>query len=333
MVGFAAPPPPKPEPALPLDNLFAGDVNEVAVVLSEENGVPKIWRIPKFWTPMFLFLLSIHRPAIRFRQSQRPNAAQPNRADTFTFAESPRPVFTFSYETEEGSYTVTSHGEREPASILLTTKKYKPIAKKVRASLENCPEKFCIERNITGDPLATMPELNPNPPEFSPTGCYTVERKEAMDRTHRGDFLWPGEQKLLHNFMCKHNDAFAWSDSEPSCFNPEFFPLIKFPVLLHTLWVEKNIPIPPGLYKKVCKILKKKIAAGVYEPSNSSYHLQWFCVLKKDGKSLWIVHSLEPLNKVMIQHSGVPPTPDYLVEQFSGRPCGAIFDLYVGYDE
>ncbi|CDO76154.1 hypothetical protein BN946_scf184841.g1, partial [Trametes cinnabarina] len=182
---------------------------------------------------------------------------------TLTFAERPRPVFTFSYKTEEGSYTVTPRGEREPASILLTTKKkYKPVAKKVRASLENCPEKFRIERNITGDPLATMPELNPNPPEFSPTGRYTAERKEAMDRAHGGDFLWPEERKLLHDFMCKHNDGFAWSDSERGCFKPEFFPPIEFPVLPHTPWVEKNIPIPPGLYKEVCKILKKKIAAA-----------------------------------------------------------------------
>ncbi|CDO78131.1 hypothetical protein BN946_scf184860.g3 [Trametes cinnabarina] len=276
--------------------------------------------IPKSWTLMFLFLLSIYQPVIRSRQSQRrsykqkthkanrfplqslclrslrldlifvlpilprdlclptlrsdvtrktmkmrkTDAAQPDRADTFTFAERPRPVFTFSYETEEGSYTVTPRGECEPASILLTTKKkYKPVAKKVRASLENCPEKFHIERNITGDPLATMPELNP---QSSRVLAYRT-----------GDFLWPEERKLLHDFMCKHNDGFAWSDSERGCFKPEFFPPIEFPVLPHTPWVEKNIPIPPGLYKEVCEILKKMITAG--------------------------------------------------------RPCGAIFDLYVGYDE
>ncbi|KXN86539.1 hypothetical protein AN958_09949 [Leucoagaricus sp. SymC.cos] len=30
--------------------------------------------------------------------------------------------------------------------------------------------------------------------------------------------------------------------------------------------------IPPAIYKEVCRIIKKKIAAGVYEPLNSSYH-------------------------------------------------------------
>ena len=75
------------------------------------------------------------------------------------------------------------------------------------------------------------------------------------------------------------------------------------------------------------------MAAGVYEPSNSSYRSRWFCVLKKGGKSLRIVHSLEPLNAVTIKHSGVTPMPDHLAEQFAGRACRAMLDLYVGYDE
>jgi len=83
----------------------------------------------------------------------------------------------------------------------------------------------------------------------------------------------------------------------------------------------------------VCAIIKKKINSGVYEPSNSSYQSRWFCVLKKDGMSLQIVHSLEPLNRITIKHSGVPLIPEHLAEQFAGRSCGAMLDLYVGYDE
>jgi Integrase zinc binding domain/RNase H-like domain found in reverse transcriptase len=71
----------------------------------------------------------------------------------------------------------------------------------------------------------------------------------------------------------------------------------------------------------------------VYERSNSSYRSKWFTVLKKGGKSLRIVHSLEPLNAVTIQHSGVPPFTEQLAEHFAGRSCGGILDLYVGYDE
>ena len=104
------------------------------------------------------------------------------------------------------------------------------------------------------------------------------------------------------------------------------------PVVPHKPWVLKNIPILPGLYPEVCWIIRSKIEAGVYEPSNSSYRLQWFCVLKKDGKSLRVVHSLEPLNEVTIAHSGVSPATETLAAQFGGQACRGMLDLYVGYD-
>jgi hypothetical protein len=44
------------------------------------------------------------------------------------------------------------------------------------------------------------------------------------------------------------------------------------------------------------------------------------------------VHSLEPLNWVTIQHSGVSPIPNQLAKTFGGRACGGILDLYVGYN-
>ena len=133
--------------------------------------------------------------------------------------------------------------------------------------------------------------------------------------------------------MMEQNLGFAWEDSERGRFREDFFPPIEMPVIPHTPWVLKNIPIPPGLYPKVCEVIRTKIDAGVYEPSNSAYRSRWFCVLKKDGVSLRLVHSLEPLNKVTIAHSGVPPATEILAAQFAGRACGAMFDLYVGYDE
>jgi len=137
----------------------------------------------------------------------------------------------------------------------------------------------------------------------------------------------------MHDFMCKQEKGFAWNDQERGRFRTDFFPPVDFPTIPHTPWIQKNIAIPPGIYDEVCRIIHKKIDAGVYERSNSSYQSRWFCVLKKDGKSLRPVHSLEPLNAVTIQHSGVTPIPEHLAEQFGGRACGAMLDLYVGYDE
>ena len=154
-----------------------------------------------------------------------------------------------------------------------------------------------------------------------------------MDANHPEGFLWPAERELMHHLVKMQEKGFAWEDSERGHFREDFFPPVDIPVIPHTPWVERNIPIPPGLYDEVCRVIKTKIDAGVYEPSNSSYRSRWFCVVKKDGKSLRIVHSLEPLNKVTIQHSGAPPFTDQLAEGFAGRACGAVLDLYVGYDE
>ena len=213
-----------------------------------------------------------------------------------------------------------------------TKKKYKPVALKVRPVLTDLPDKFRIIRNITGDPLADIPILDPNPAEFVPYGRYTLERKDLFDKNNPG-FLLDDERKLLHHFMMLHQDAFAWNDSERGHFREDFFPPIDIPVVPHTPWVQRNIPIPPGLYDEVCEVIRRKLNAGTFEPSNSSYRSRWFCVVKKDGKSLRIVQSLEPLNEVTIQHSGVPPYTEQLAEHFAGRACGSMLDLYVGYDE
>ena len=211
-------------------------------------------------------------------------------------------------------------------------KKYKPVALKVRPVIGELPDRYRIIRDIIGDPLADLPVLDPHPVPFRPCGRYTQERKELFDRNNAG-FLLDEERALLHYFMMLHQDAFAWNDTERGHFREDFFPPIEIPVVPHTPWVQRNIPIPPGLYDEICQIIQRKIAAGVFEPSNSSYRSRWFTVVKKDGKSLRIVQSLEPLNEVTIQHSGVPPYTEQLVEHFAARACGSLLDLFVGYDE
>ena len=48
-------------------------------------------------------------------------------------------------------------------------------------------------RKIDGDPLAEMPILTANPPEFEPTGRYTAERHDIIDNVHPEGFLLPDE--------------------------------------------------------------------------------------------------------------------------------------------
>jgi hypothetical protein len=219
--------------------------------------------------------------------------------------------------------TVTVH--------LSTKKKYKPVALKVKPHIRTLPDKFRIIQRIIGDLLKDLPTLPTNPPTFKPTGRYTEERKEIFDKINAG-FLLPSERAFLHYFMMVHTNAFTWEMSERGHFREDFFPPVDIPVIPHKPWVQRNSHIPPGLYDKFCQLVKDKINAGVFKPSNSSYRSRWFCVVKKDGKSLRIVQSLEPLNEVTIAHSGVPPFTEQLAEQFAGRACNSILDLYVGYD-
>ena len=164
-------------------------------------------------------------------------------------------------------------------------------------------------------------------------GRYMEERKDVIDQAHPGDFLLPAERALMHSFMSIQNATFAWCDPEHGHFREDFFPPIDILMIPHKPWVECNIPIPPGIYEKVCCLIKIKLDTGVYKPSNSSYHLCWFCIVKKDGKSLRIIHSLEPLNHVTIKHTGVTPFTDQIGKHFAGHTCGSMLDLYVCYDE
>jgi len=221
----------------------------------------------------------------------------------------------------------------EIADVVCFVKKYKPVALKVKPVLGTLPERFRIIRDIRGDPLKDLPVLPERPPDFIPKGRYMVERKEKLNMTHRSEFLWSKERKLMHWMIAEQNQAFAWEDPERGRFKEEYFLTIEIPTVAHVPWVERLFRIPLAIYEEICGMIKKKIDTGMYELSNSSYCLRWFCIIKKDGKSLCIVHSLEPLNRVTIAHSGLPPATEELAMHFAGRACGGILDLYVGYDE
>jgi len=56
-------------------------------------------------------------------------------------------------------------------------------------------------------------------------------------------------------------------------------------------------------------------------------------VIKKDGKSLRIVHSLELLNRVTIAHLGLLLATKELAMHFAERACSGILDPYIGYNK
>jgi len=108
----------------------------------------------------------------------------------------------------------------------------------------------------------------------------------------------------------------AFEDIERGTLKELYFSPYIIPTISHLPWEYQNIPIPKGLLPRVLEVLKLKMAADVYEYSQSSYRSQWFVVLKKNGK-LRIVHDLQPLNQVTIRDTGMLPVLDDFVEGFA----------------
>ena len=108
-----------------------------------------------------------------------------------------------------------------------------------------------------------------HPPDFIPSEKFTEERREKMN-INVTRFLWPEEEKLILFLIKAQEDGIAWDALERGSFRDDYFNPVVIPTIEHIPWVERNIPIPPGIYDEVVWILKEKIRVGVYERSNSS---------------------------------------------------------------
>jgi hypothetical protein len=160
--------------------------------------------------------------------------------------------------TDSSTLSYTPSDITEPPSTqesTFVTRKYKPVARKIRPVIAELPDKFHIIHNIIGDPLEDMPTLSPNPPPFEPTGCYTTERRDIIDHVHPEGFLWPGERQLMHHFMCIQNMGFAWDDSERGRFHEDFFPLSSNTSLGYFATCQSH----PASTTKYAKSLKQKL--------------------------------------------------------------------------
>ena len=133
--------------------------------------------------------------------------------------------------------------------------------------------------------------------------------------------------------VLNHETAFAWTATESGRLDDRYFPLVKIPTIPHTPWILRKILIPPLSWDQAIQIIKDCIASGVDEPSTTAYWSHWFCVLKQDGKTLQLVHDLQPLNTVTIWDSSVPPFIEHLAESFSAYAVYGMMDLFAGYDQ
>ena len=229
---------------------------------------------------------------------------------------------------EDDEYIICPTHNSANSYLILTA--YKRVGKKIHPVSTQFPIDCQVTRQIPEDPLLSLPPLTTQPPEFTPSTKISMERLAELNINATG-FLWPEEEKLFQHVMKINETGIAFEDIERGTLKESYFSPYIIPTIPHLPWEYQNIPIPKGLLPRVLEVLKLKMAADVYEYSQSSYRSQWFVVLKKNGK-LRIVHDLQPLNQVTIRDAGMLPVLDDFVEGFAGRECYTVFDLFWGFD-
>ena len=189
-------------------------------------------------------------------------------------------LFTVS---RDNNYIKSANTEAKPGTLYNIFTAYKRVDKKIHPVSMQLPPDCEVIRKVPEDPLLTLPPLTTRPPDFSPTAKITRERMKELNINTTG-FLWPEEEKLFQHVMKLNEQGIAFEDLERRTLKESYFSPYIIPTILHIPWEYKNIPIPPGIMPKVLEVLKLKIAARVYEQSQSSYQSHWFVTLKKNGK-------------------------------------------------
>jgi transposase InsO family protein len=207
--------------------------------------------------------------------------------------------------------------------------KYKKVEDRIRPVPALMPEDVKVQRTYPEDPLKNLPPLPNYAPAFMPTKRITQERMDKLAIDENPDLL-EEEKRLLKYILVLNERGIAFDEDERGTFRRDYFSDYQIPVTAHVPWADKNIPLPPGQREEIIRMLKEKIAAGVYEKTQSSYRSRWFCVQKKNGE-LRIVHDLQKLNSVTIRDTGVPPILDEFVEAYAGRSVYSVLDMYWGF--
>ncbi|KAK4700761.1 hypothetical protein P7C70_g5481, partial [Phenoliferia sp. Uapishka_3] len=210
--------------------------------------------------------------------------------------------------------------------------KYKPVGKKILPipiALPTTDNPPLRRPPLSRDPNQTP--LNPDMPKFEPGGKLTEERLALMDFGPDG-WLSGDERNLMLNVLRIRERALAFDGTERGELKSTYGDPYKIPVVPHTPWRQSALPIPLAAREKIIETFKARMEEGLYERSTSAYSGRWFVVAKKDGKYR-IVHDLQPLNAVTIRDAGYPPVIEEFIEDFTGRACLGLADVYGGYDQ
>ncbi|PBK58193.1 hypothetical protein ARMSODRAFT_900741, partial [Armillaria solidipes] len=127
---------------------------------------------------------------------------------------------------------------------------YKKVDQKIKPVSTTFPEEARVRRTIPKNPLLSLIPLPIRPPEFIPTPRLTEERMHELD-VNQNEFLWPEEEKLFKHVLKLNEQTLPYEEKDRGTFSQEYFSDYIMPVVAHTPWEFKSIPIPPGIREKV----------------------------------------------------------------------------------
>ena len=144
-------------------------------------------------------------------------------------------------------------------------------------------------------------------------------------------FLSEAEIQMFVDILFEYEGAIAFDDSEMGLLDPAIEP----PVIIHTVphvpWQQQNLRLPRAMQDEATKHVREKLANGTLEFSQGPYRSRYFLVEKKQTGSYRFINDVQPLNKVTIRDSGMPPSVDEFSEDFAGYPIVTSVDYYSGY--
>ena len=176
--------------------------------------------------------------------------------------------------------------------------RYKKVEDWIQPVPATMPEDIKVQCTFPRSPLNNLPALPKHAPEFIPTEKLSSEQMEKLN-IDNNPHMTEEEQHLLRHVLAINERSIAFTEDERGTFQQDYFTDYKIPVVAHTPWMDRNIPLPLAQHEEIIQLLKEKMETGVYEKAQSSYRSWWFRIQKKGG-GLRIVHDLQNLNGVTI---------------------------------
>ncbi len=107
----------------------------------------------------------------------------------------------------------------------------------------------------------------------------TQERLESLGILNN-TFLTPEERKLAITVLMLNSDAIVFTAEERGTIRSNYISPAIILLIEHEPWSHKSFPIPPGIRPEVHHQVEETVRLGLWEPLDSSYGTQCFCVAK-----------------------------------------------------